>query len=122
MSVQSKGFNIDSTGVRFGHFFWLIGGESRCNEDQVGVFDANSKGKKNKNSYIWSTKKKKWFPGPEYHRQTKYIFHYSCAVPLNVSAILFVGLQKLLNGNDDGLANEEFFRLNDYAERQENLS
>ena len=89
-----KGFGKDSTGVRVGNWFWLIGGETYCLdfESNCGFFTGFFS--KNKNSYLWNINKRKWITGPQYHKETKYIFHYTCPLALNSSAIIFIGLEK----------------------------
>ena len=84
-----SGFAEDLTGVKFGHWFWFIGGE----KNPFGVGDMT----RNPNSYLWSMNKKRWFKGPQYYSKTKYVFHYTCGIPLNSSAILFVGLKNTNN-------------------------
>ena len=100
---KSSGFSIDSTGVRFGNWFWFIGGENTCSDSNKNNF--GDKGTRNPNSYLWSTKKKKWFEGPQYYPETKYAFHYSCGIALNSSAVLFVGLLKVKYEDSSDFAN-----------------
>ena len=84
--VYTDWIDHSTTGVRFGQYFWVIGGEL---------------GYQMKNSYIWYIHKKKWTMGPNYNRETKYDFSYTCGIALNSSAVLFVGVKKTVNSNDD---------------------
>ena len=70
-----------ATGVRFGQHFWVIGGSLGHGYHMI-------------NSYIWNIHKKKWTMGPNYNRETKYDFSYTCGIALNSSAVLFVGVRK----------------------------
>ena len=83
------GFGVDSTGVRFGQFFWLIGGATAC----FGKAYTNGQ-IANKNSYLWSIQKKKWFLGPKYPdlSDLDLTFTYVCPIVLNSTTILFIGL------------------------------
>ena len=81
------GFNFDSTGIRFGQYFWLIGGASSC-IDKVGLAYGG-----NEFSYLWSIQKKRWFLGPK-HPDSRLYFSYACPIVLNSTAILFIGLIK----------------------------
>ena len=96
---QFDGFGIGSTGVRFGQFFWLIGGATACNGIVFtnGQFDLA-----NKNSYIWSIQKKKWFLGPKYPNLTL-AFDYACPIVLDSTTILFIGLAGKPKYHDDPL-------------------
>ena len=96
---QFDGFGIGSTGVRFGQFFWLIGGVTACNGRVFmnGQFDLA-----NKNSYIWSIQKKKWFLGPKYPNLTL-AFDYACPIVLDSTIILFIGLVEKPYFHDDPL-------------------
>ena len=76
-------FNYDSTGVRFGQYFWLIGGTNQVNLVWTSL--------RNKNSYLWSIQKKKWITGPKYP-DLPLTFSYACPIVLNSTVILFIGL------------------------------
>ena len=57
-----KGFSSDSSGVRFNHFYWIIGGHTPCSgtlSTFLEWFDP-AYGQGNLNSYLWSIKKRKW--------------------------------------------------------------
>ena len=101
---------LDSTGVRFGNFFWIIGGDSSCNNGHTGSF-YEFVGQGNKNSYLWQIDKKKWVKGPKYHNKINKTFHYSCAVALNNSAILFIGLIEVMHST--GQSMDEFEEINE---------
>ena len=88
----------------------MVGGALKCTEVSV---NGDVRGKRNPNSYLWSLKKKKWLKGPQYYQKTKYAFHYSCGVALNSTAVLFVGLLKVINSSDD-LSLSEFLELNEH--------
>ena len=45
------------------------------------------------NSILWSVPKHKWLAGPSTN-ETKFRFINACAVAMNVSSVLFVGLSK----------------------------
>ena len=107
---SSEGFMYDSTGVRCDYFFWIIGGDSSCNNGHIGSF-YDFVGQGNKNSYLWHIEKKKWVKGPKYHNKINKTFHYSCAVALNKSAILFTGLVEVKHSIGQSL--NEFEDLND---------
>ena len=94
---QFDGFGIGSTGVRFGQFFWLIGGATSCFGKSYtnGQFELT-----NKNSYIWSIQKKKWFLGPKYPG-LDLAFDYACPIVLDSTTILFIGLAGKPNHYDD---------------------
>ena len=77
-----------ATGVRFGQHFWVIGGSLGHGYHMI-------------NSYIWNIHKKKWTMGPNYNQDTDYDFSYTCGIALNSSAVLFVGVKKTANSNDD---------------------
>ena len=59
-------------------------------------------GQGNKNSYLWHVDKNRWVKGPQYHKKINKTFHYSCALALNKSSILFIGLLEV----------EEFWKFN----------
>ena len=84
--VYTDWIDHSTTGIRFGQYFWVMGG---------------TLGYQMKNSYIWNIHKKKWTMGPNYNRETKYDFSYTCGIALNSSAVLFVGVKKTVNSNDD---------------------
>ena len=77
--VYTDWIDHSTTGIRFGQYFWVMGG---------------TLGYQMKNSYIWNIHKKKWTMGPNYNRETKYDFSYTCGIALNSSAVLFVGVRK----------------------------
>ena len=90
-----KGFSSDSSGVRFGHFYWIIGGCIPYSGTLSSPWEDCHFGQENKNSKLWSIKKRKWINGPEYPHSTKYTFRHTCALTLNASSILFIGLLRM---------------------------
>ena len=78
--------DISTSGVRFGQYFWVIGGNL---------------GSQMKNSYIWNIHKKKWTMGPNYNQNTNYDFSYTCGLALNSTAVLFVGVIKIVHSSSD---------------------
>ena len=93
-----KGFTSDSSGVRFGHFYWIIGGYTPSSGTLTPFWGWSVDvqiGQENKNSYLWSIKKRKWINGPEYPHSTNYTFKHTCALTLNASSVLFVGLLRM---------------------------
>ena len=92
-----KGFSSDSSGVRFNHFYWIIGGHTPCFgtlSTFLEWFDP-AYGQGNLNSNLWSIKKRKWIDGPEYPHDTNYTFKHTCALALNASSVLFIGLLRM---------------------------
>ena len=79
---------MDSTGIRFGQNFWLIGGLRTCGAKSSFM----PQFERNEYSYIWNTYKKRWTQGPKYYHLMKYTFHYACPIALNTTAVLFIGL------------------------------
>ena len=53
------------------------------------------------NSLIWSVPKHKWLKGPKIEK-TKYRFINACALAINVSSVLFIGLSTNENTGIDG--------------------
>ena len=106
---SSEGFMHDSTGVRFDKFFWIIGGDSTCDKKPAGSFYGIA-GQGNKNSYLWHVDKNRWVKGPQYHNKINKTFHYSCALALNKSSILFIGLVEV---GCMECSLEEFLEVND---------
>ena len=93
-----EGFSLESTGVRFRNLFWIIGGHNSCLGTSPSAFGWDvdvTKGQGNKHSYLWNIKKRKWIQGPEYAKITHYTFKSTCALTLNASSVLFVGLLRL---------------------------
>ena len=87
-----KGFTPDSTHVRVGNFFWLIGGSISCSPLPLPPFSDQLYGI-NENSMLWSLSKKKWLNGPDYMKEHIFRFGHTCAVAINKTAVLFIGLQ-----------------------------
>ena len=95
---SESGFDLSSSGVRVGNYYWMIGGGGYCSQIKQNDHNFGStwtegiqiNGFPNSNSYMWSIEKRKWFPGPNIHPD--FIFHYACSVSLNSSAVLFIGL------------------------------
>ena len=106
---SSEGFMHDSTGIRFDKFFWIIGGDSTCDKKPAGSFYGIA-GQGNKNSYLWHVDKNRWVKGPLYHKKINKTFHYSCALALNKSSILFIGLVEV---GCMECSLEEFLEVND---------
>ena len=100
-----RGFTPDSTHVRVGNFFWLIGGSVHSSLSPI----SNEPIVANTNSMIWSLSKNKWLNGPDYIHGTSQmhvpiIFGYTCAVAINKTAVLFIGLQDYSKSAFDELA------------------
>ena len=89
--LSNSGFNVDSSGVRFGQYFWIIGGADFCMEKVGLAYGAGGI----KSTYLWGIQKKKWFLGPNIHPDPAVILSYACPIVLNSTAILFIGLIKL---------------------------
>ena len=98
---KESGFDLSSSGVRVGNYYWMIGGGGHCqqitqneNHNHASSWTKGIKlnGISNSNSYMWSIKKRTWFPGPNI--KPDFIFHYACSVSLNSAAVLFIGLTK----------------------------
>ena len=86
-----KGFTPDSTHIRVGNFFWLIGGSISCSSP--AAFFSSEVYSINDNSMLWSLSKKKWLNGPNYLWGTNLRFGHTCAVAINKTAVLFIGLR-----------------------------
>ena len=100
LPITSKGFNVDSSGVRIGNFFWVIGGANSCGKNELS--GGLNPGKDNEFSYLWSIQKMKWIVGPNLLPNSDYIFHYTCSVALNSSAVLFIGIsERVIEANGD---------------------
>ena len=103
---SESGFDLSSSGVRVGKYYWMIGGGGYCpqikqNENNFAsswTEGIQINGNINTNSYMWSIEKRTWFPGPDFF-QHDFIFHYACSVSLNSTAVLFIGLTKGVDGN-----------------------
>ena len=64
----------------------------------------------NANSMLWSLSKKKWLNGPDYMKETNIRFGHTCAIAINKTAVLFIGLQQDANyyfaNNKDKVPND----------------
>ena len=98
---KESGFDLSSSGVRVGNYYWMIGGGGYCQNENNFASSLTEgiqiNGILNSNSYMWSIEKRTWFPGPNI--DPVLIFHYACSVSLNSSAVLFIGLTKGVDVN-----------------------
>ena len=67
----------------------------------------NSRYEISSNSLIWSVPKHKWLKGPKIEK-TKYRFINACALAINVSSVLFIGLSTNKNTGFDGFDNLKY--------------
>ena len=91
--MEMEGFTPDSTHVRVGNFFWLIGGSISCSPMPAFTLSSEVLYSINKNSMLWSLSKNKWLNGPDYMKGNIFSFGHTCAIAINKTAVLFIGLQ-----------------------------
>ena len=123
-------FCRDASMVQVANMFWIIGGTFPCSAN-AGNYMVMLR--KSSNSQIWSLNKKKWNNGPVL--PSKYDFINSCALALNSSTVLFVGVNSIkgsenhqldistivLESNQNNIAITFNFATNMWTE-QENLT
>ena len=80
-SKRLLSFSTQSSGVRVGGYFWIVGGNEECNEGQEAITQRQSK--------LYNIKKSVWIDGPKLPKSIW--LYYASTSAINSSHVVFVG-------------------------------
>ena len=90
--IPSDKHNIESTGIRVGKYFWILGGRP----GYTGILGIhgfelfNEPDVESVSTLIWSIPRQKWILGPELHEELQYRSQYMCRLAVDSKTAFFI--------------------------------